>query len=574
MTTTSNLGFGSLNTSGSGSTSLGTTLFGVDVTKLVDNLVQARALTNTRRQDKIDSNTEKLSAYATLQTKLEALRTASNPLRTPRVLSGDTNVFNTKQTLTTASGTIAASALVGITAAENAEVGSHTLTINRIASADTIASSVSMPDSTSTVVLTANTTLTLGGANVALTNTMSLTQIRDAINAENANTGVTASIVQASATSYRMVLKSDDMGKAITLADDLGGAGLTELGLAASGATDTSLSAELVVDGVTALRSTNSVSDLIEGLSLELFQSDAGKPMTIQVSNNLTGVSDAVTSFVTAYNDFVDFVKSQRVVGSEGTVGADQVLFNDNLLQANYRNLQGIMSIGANGISTGALKTLNDVGIELGADGKLSVEDSTKFEDALLNNLDEVKNLFGFGSDASPGLSVVDRPDFIPTALLGKTITVNVTATDVDGMPTAASFTIDGNTVAAVITNGFIRGADGTDLEDFRIGYEGGVVGGTPYTGTFTPTQGIADQIAGALENVLDPQNGDIKNTTSTLTDTNTRLKDQIDTLTKQLEIYRARMLSQFQAAQNIISALESAQNSIKSYTDSLNSNN
>ena len=574
MTTTSNLGFGSLNTSGSGSTSLGTTLFGVDVTKLVDNLVQARALTNTRRQDKIDGNTAKLSAYATMQTKLEALRTAASPLRTPRVLSGDTNVFNTKQTLTTASGTIAASALVGITAAENAEVGSHTLTINRIASADTIASSVSLPDSTSTVVLTANTTLTLGGADVALTNTMSLTQIRDAINAENANTGVTASIVQASATSYRMVLKSDDMGKAITLADDLGGAGLTELGLAASGATDTSLSAELVIDGVTALRATNSVSDLIEGLSLELFQSDAGKPMTIQVSNYLTGVSDAVTSFVTAYNDFVDFVKSQRVVGSDGTVGADQVLFNDNLLQANYRNLQGIMSIGANGISTGALKTLNDVGIELGADGKLSVEDSTKFEDALLNNLDEVKNLFGFGSDASPGLSVVDRPDFIPTALLGKTVTVNVTATDVDGMPTAASFTIDGNTVAAVITNGFIRGADGTDLEDFRIGYEGGVVGGTPYTGTFTPTQGIADQIAGALETVLDPQNGDIKNTTSTLTDTNTRLKDQIDTLTKQLEIYRARMLSQFQAAQNAISALESAQNSIKSYTDSLNSNN
>jgi flagellar hook-associated protein 2 len=574
MTTTSNLGFGSLNTGSSGSTSLGTTLFGVDVTKLVDSLVQARGLTNTRRQDKIDGNTEKLSAYATMQTKLEALRTAANPLRTPRVLSGDTNVFNTKQTLSTASGTIAASALVGVSAAENAEIGTHSLTINRIATADTITSSLSLPDSTSTVPLTANTTLTLGGVNVDLTNTMSLTQIRDAINAKKSSSGVVASIVQASASSYRMVLKSDTTGKAITLSDDLGGAGLTELGLAASGATDTSLSADLVVDGVSAIRSTNSISDLIDGLSLELFQADVGKPVSIQVSNNLTGISDAVTSFVTAYNDFVDFVKSQRAVSSDGTVGADQVLFNDNLLQTNYRNIQGIMSIGANGISTGALKTLNDVGIELGSDGKLTVKDSTKFEDSLLSKLDEVKNLFGFGSDASPGLSVVDRPDFIPTALVGKTVTVNITATDGSGIPTAASFTVDGNTVAAVITNGFIRGADGTDLEDFRIGYEGGVVGGTPYTGTFTPTQGIADQIAGALETVLDPQNGDIKNTTSTLTDTNTRLKDQIDTLTKQLEIYRARMLSQFQAAQNAISALESAQNSIKSYTDSLNSNN
>ncbi len=574
MTTTSNLGFGSLNTGSSGSTSLGTTLFGVDVTKLVDSLVQARGLTNTRRQDKIDGNTEKLSAYATMQTKLEALRTAANPLRTPRVLSGDTNVFNTKQTLSTASGTIAASALVGVSAAENAEIGTHSLTINRIATADTITSSLSLPDSTSTVPLTANTTLTLGGVNVDLTNTMSLTQIRDAINAKKSSSGVVASIVQASASSYRMVLKSDTTGKAITLSDDLGGAGLTELGLAASGATDTSLSADLVVDGVSAIRSTNSISDLIDGLSLELFQADVGKPVSIQVSNNLTGISDAVTSFVTAYNDFVDFVKSQRAVSSDGTVGADQVLFNDNLLQTNYRNIQGIMSIGANGISTGALKTLNDVGIELGSDGKLTVKDSTKFEDSMLSKLDEVKNLFGFGSDASPGLSVVDRPDFIPTALVGKTVTVNITATDGSGIPTAASFTVDGNTVAAVITNGFIRGADGTDLEDFRIGYEGGVVGGTPYTGTFTPTQGIADQIAGALETVLDPQNGDIKNTTSTLTDTNTRLKDQIDTLTKQLEIYRARMLSQFQAAQNAISALESAQNSIKSYTDSLNSNN
>lgn len=571
-TSTSNISLGGLTTSSSGSTSIGTTLFGVDVNTLVDNLVEARGLTNTRRQDKIDTNTAKLSAYSTLQTKLEALRTAASPLRNPRVLTGTADVFNTKQTLSQASGTTTASSLLAITAASNAEIGSHSITINRIATTDTITSTVAQPDSTSTVPLTANTTLTVGGTAVSLTNAMTLTQIRDAINNVKSTSGVAATVVQASANAYRLVLKDTSTGKAITLSDDRSGAALTELGLAQSGATDTSLSAEMIVDGVTATRATNSINDLIDGLSIQLYQPDAGHAITVDVSNNLTGVSDAVASFVAAYNDFVDYVKTQRAVSSDGSVSKDQVLYNDTLMQTNYRNMQGIISTGAIGLSSGALKSLGDIGIDLGSDGKLSVTDNTKFEDSLLNNLDQVKSLFAFGTSASTGIRVVDRPDSVPSALVGKSITVNVTATDANGVPTAASFVVDGNTVDAVIQNGFIRGADGTNLKDFRIGYEGGVITGTPFTGTFTPTQGIADQVGGALQTVLDPQTGDIKRSTDSLNDTNTHLQDQIDALKSQLDLYRTRLLAQFQAAQDAISIFESAKNSIKSFTSSLNS--
>lgn len=571
-TSTSNISLGGLTTSSTGSTSIGTTLFGVDVNALVDNLVEARGLANTRRQDKIDTNTAKLSAYSTLQTKLETLRTAASPLRNPRVLTGTTDVFNTKQTLSQASGSTTASSLLAITAASNAEIGSHSITINRIATTDTITSTKVQPDSTSTVPLTTNTTLTVGGTAVSLTNAMTLTQIRDAINTVKSTSGVSASIIQGGSNDYRLVLKETATGKAITLTDDRSGAGLTELGLATSGATDTSLSAEVIVDGVTATRSTNSVNDLITGLSIQLYQADVGHPITVDVSNNLSGISDAISSFVAAYNDFVDYVKTQRAVGSDGSVGEDQVLFNDSLLQTNYRSIQGIISTGALGLSSGALKSLGDIGIDLGSDGKLSVSDDTKFEDSLLNNLDQVKALFSFGTSATSGLRVVDRPDAVPSALLGKAITVNVTATDSSGIPTAASFIVDGNTVNAVIENGFIRGEDGSSLEDFRIGYEGGVITSTPFTGTFTPTQGIADQVAGTLETVLDPQTGDIKRSTDSLNDTNTHLQDQIDALKSQLELYRTRLLAQFQAAQDAISIFESAKNSIKSFADSLNS--
>jgi len=570
-TSTSNVGIGSLSTSG-GSTKLSGTLFGIDVNELVDSLVEAKSVPNTLRQDKIDTNTKKISAYSDLRTKLTALQTASTALRNPRVTSGDSDAFEAKQTLSRESGSIAASSLYGVSAQNGAANGTYSVTINRVAKADTISGTKAITASSATPVTTSGN-LVLEGTNIALTSSMTLTQIKDAINNVSSTTKVTASIVQAGTNDYRLLLKGSQTGNAISISDDQTGSILTDLGLAASGATDTSLSAEIILDGVTVTRTSNSVNDLITGVSMELYQADIGKPISLTISDNLSGVSDAVTSFITAYNDIVDYVQAQRQTDTTGAIGEDQLLYNDSLMQSVYRALQSTVSAGASGVTTGALKSLGDIGIDLTQDGKLEVSDDTKFEDALLSNLDQVKALFGFSSSESSGIQVVDRPDNIPATLLGKTITVRVTATDASGLPTAAEFEVDGVVTAARIENGFIKGVDGTDFEDFAVGYSGGVVSGTPFTGTFKPTQGIADQIAGVLEPVLNQTDGSLKNATDTLTTTNTRLEDQILTLKTQLELYRARLTLQFQAAQEAISALESQKSSIKSFTDSLNGN-
>jgi len=570
-TSTSNVGIGSLSTSG-GSTKLSGTLFGIDVNELVDSLVEAKSVPNTLRQDKIDTNTKKISAYSDLRTKLTALQTASTALRNPRVTSGDSDAFEAKQTLSRESGSIAASSLYGVSAQNGAANGTYSVTINRVAKADTISGTQAITASSATPVTTAGN-LVLEGTNIALTSSMTLTQIKDAINNVSSTTKVTASIVQAGTNDYRLLLKGSQTGNAISISDDQTGSILTDLGLAASGATDTSLSAEIILDGVTVTRTSNSVNDLITGVSMELYQADIGKPISLTISDNLSGVSDAVTSFITAYNDIVDYVQAQRQTDTTGAIGEDQLLYNDSLMQSVYRALQSTVSAGASGVTTGALKSLGDIGIDLTQDGKLEVSDDTKFEDALLSNLDQVKALFGFSSSESSGIQVVDRPDNIPATLLGKTITVRVTATDASGLPTAAEFEVDGVVTAARIENGFIKGVDGTDFEDFAVGYSGGVVSGTPFTGTFKPTQGIADQIAGVLEPVLNQTDGSLKNATDTLTTTNTRLEDQILTLKTQLDLYRARLTLQFQAAQEAISALESQKSSIKSFTDSLNGN-
>lgn len=571
MSTTSSIGFGSISTNSSGSSNLGTTLFGINVDDLIDNLVEARSLANVRRQDLIDKNTSKLSAYAELRTLLTSVQTSAQALSNPRVTSGLSDTFDAKQTLSTASGSIAAEKLYGVSADDTAAIGSYALTINTIAKTDLVSGTQAFT-ATTAVAYPAGGSITINGTNITIDATTTLSQLRDKINQQTSTTKVSATIVQSGTNDYRLVLKGTETGKAIDLADGDAGATLTALGLAESGATDASLSASLVLDGVPVTSSSNSVNNLIAGVKIELYQADPGNPITLRVDNDLSGISDAVASFIDSYNTFVDYVKAQRAVGTDGAVSETQLLYNDNLLQSTYRSLQGSLAGGALGIEAGTLKTLQDIGISLDENNKLVVDDNGLFEDALLTKLDEVRNLFGFGAEASPGLTVVDRPVKMPTAIAGKEVTVTVTATDAGGVPTAAYFTVDGVNYTAEIKNGFIRGTANSDLEGFVIGYEGGVISGTPYTGTFTPTVGIAEQMAATLQTVLDQENGDLKSVTDTLTDANTRLEDQILTLTNQLEIYRNRLVLQFQAAQDAINILESAKNSIKSFADSLNS--
>jgi len=572
--TSTNVGLGGISTNASGSTTVGSTLFGIDINKLVDSLVEAKGLVNIQRQDKIDANTAKLSGYSQLQSLLGNIQSSVNTLRNPRVTSGLSDAFEAKQTLSKASGSIAASELYGVSATDTALPGDYQITINRIARTDTISGTAAIADSgTATPVLT-DGALVLNGTTVNLTSSMTLTQIRDAINNVSANSKVKASIVQAGVNDYRLVLKGTQTGDAIDLTGSAANV-LTELGVAASGATDTSLSAEVVLDGVTTIRSTNSVNDLIAGVSIELYQADPGKPITLTVDNDLTAISESVGNFMTAYNALVDFVKQQRAVGADGSVGESQVLYNDNILQSVYRNLQSMLSGGAEGVASGNLKSLRDIGIDLDQYGRLVTSDTKKFEDALLTNLDQVRDLFGFSDRATTGLEVADRPDAIKANLLNTPITVRVTATDANGLPTAAEFEMNGVVTAATVSNGFIRGTKGTDYEGLVVGYTSGALApGNTYTGTITLSQGIADRIAGALEPILNTSTGTLKAASDSLTSNNTRLTAQIADFQTQLDLYRDRMLLQFQAAQSVISALESQQNSIKSYVNSLNGNN
>ena len=570
-TTTTNVSFGSLNTSSSGSAKLSTTLFGIDVEKMVDTLVEARSIPNVLRQDKIDTNTARISAYAELETLLTTVNNAAQALRNPSVVSARSDVFDSLQSYSTASGDVDASELYGVSVEEGADIASYSITINQIATKDTISGTVAIADKNTSNPVATDGQLTINGIDVEITSGMSLSEIRDAIN-DTDDVGVTASIVEAAVGDYRLVLKADETGRAITLSDSETGDILSALGIAVSGETDATLSAEVVLDGVTVTRSSNSLTDLIDGVSIELYDADPGNPIKLSVEADLTSVSDAVSEFLASYNELVDFIKTQRAVTEDGA-GDDQVLFSDTIMNSTYRALQSMLTTSVSG--TSAVSSLAEIGIELDEEGYLTVADDALFEDALLSNFDDIRSIFGYSYNESSGIVVADRPATVDSAIIGKEVTVRVTATDSEGAATAAEFEVGGTTYAATIRNGLIRGTEGTDLEGFVVGYEGGVLAtGETYEGKFTPVQGVADQFAVYLDNILEQSTGTLAVAVSQLEDSTTRLENQIDKLESQLEIYRQTMLSKFDAAQKMISTLESQQTSLKALVDSLTSDN
>ena len=126
-------------------------------------------------------------------------------------------------------------------------------------------------------------TVTIGASNNTLAG------IRDAINA--AKIGVTASIINdGSGTPYRLALSVNDPGQAKSLKISVAGDAALSTLLANDPAatqqlaeTATARNAQLKIDGVAITKTTNTISDAIEGVTLNLLKTNVGSATTVTV---------------------------------------------------------------------------------------------------------------------------------------------------------------------------------------------------------------------------------------------------------------------------------------------------
>ncbi|MEC5388131.1 flagellar filament capping protein FliD [Uliginosibacterium sp. H3] len=370
---------------------------GIDVEALVTKLVALERAPIEQLQAKETSVKTQLSAYGTLKSTLSALQDAAEALQTKDKFASNT-------------ANVADSAIAAATVDSTATAGSYSLEVAKLAQTEKIRST-GYASATSTIP-TGTLKIDLGtfdGASFTADSARSfnvtidssnntLSGLRDAIN--NANAGVTASLVN-DGTSTRLVVSSKDTGA--SNAFQLSGLTGFDFNPAASGSssmlsTQVAQDAAFTLDGIAMTRSSNTVTDALTGVSLTL-KAKTTAATTVNVGSDTTSITSKVNAFVTAYNNAVGLMSSQTSYNATSkTAGPLNGESSVRSIQSQLRSIMG----GTVG-STVGMSRLADVGIQIGTDGKLTVN-SDKLSTALKDPTKDVASLFTT-STTNPGFA-------------------------------------------------------------------------------------------------------------------------------------------------------------------------
>jgi flagellar hook-associated protein 2 len=247
----------------------------------------------------------------------------------------------------------------------------------------------------------------------------SLASIRDKINAAGA--GVTATLVT-DASGTRLSLRSRETGaeNAFRVSVDATGAS-SGLGALAYDATDTATpmqrstsaaNAALSVNGIALSSASNTLSNVVDGLTLTLAKTTTSA-VDVSVASDTASAKTAVTDFVTAFNNLAGFIRTQTAYNADSkTAGALQ---GDQSTLALQSQLRAVLNEGSTASSTWS--RLSDIGLAMKSDGTLDTN-STKLDNAL-GNLGELKKLMAGDGNSSAAMGFVRRFKNLADAALG-----------------------------------------------------------------------------------------------------------------------------------------------------------
>ncbi|WP_153912485.1 flagellar filament capping protein FliD [Shewanella sp. TC10] len=299
-----------------------------------------------------------------------------------------------------------------ITVDSDAPTGVYDLYVKQLAQAHQITKSFASEDeilpTTGVVSIdVGGNTIEIDMAELNSTGTRTVADLRDAINNHPDNPGVQASLVRTGG-QVELMLTSEETGADSTITMEMNGVDWgTQERIKAQ-------DAEFTLNGIDITSSTNYLDNVIDGVNIELKKAHAvGESATITIANDIEGTEKAVNDFVDSFNELMTQLNQlTRSMGSSvlddinddketddddeddddenSSVGEDQIgiLKGDSslrMLQNSVRN--AIFNEAPNGMR------LSDIGIEMGRDGKLSVDDD-KLSQAINSDSASIKEMF------------------------------------------------------------------------------------------------------------------------------------------------------------------------------------
>lgn len=365
-------------------------LSGLPVDDLISSLMSIERQPLVTLQSKQSGFNAKLSAFGTLKSAVSTFQTAV------KNVSGDA--------LAALTATSSKSETVGVSVAKGsgASAGSYAIEVSKLAQSDKLVSGVVAPGTKFTAA-DSSMSISIGGKDpIALTLTdTTLAGLSGAIN--KANAGVTATILN-DGTGDRLVITGNDTGAANTVKITATGS-LAQFDTTGGSMTksQSAQNAEMTIDGIAVSKPSNTVTDAIKGVTLNLNQTNVGSPVKVSLAKDTTAVTNQINAFVDAYNTLATAVNKQTAYNATTKTGA--VLNGDAGARSILTSIRA--ELGKAVTDSTGLKTLSDIGIAFQRDGTLKLEKPDKLKSALETNFTGVSSLFGSSDGVATRLTKV-----------------------------------------------------------------------------------------------------------------------------------------------------------------------
>lgn len=377
---------------------------GIDIKSLVDQLVEAQY---ADKNQAITAKTETLSAQISAASAIKSGISAFDSALKTLIQSGSLATQPTSSN----SNIVKVSALPGATVSGL----TGTLEVRQLASAQVTASASILdktaPIGTGTLTLKFGTAEMTGGTmtgftagsaapiDIVIGADSSLTGIASAINAQK--TGITASVLTDS-TGSRLVIKSaTGAAQAFTLDASAGDAALQQFNIGVGSPVSAAAQDAIVaVDGVAVTRASNSISDLITGVKIELVSASVGSKVSLGTQAPTAALSQAVGDVVDTYNQLYAQLKA-ATDPITGKLKADPAA--KSLLRAMSRLTTQSLITGA---GASDVDTLAEIGVGTNRDGTLKLN-ASQLSAALLGSSDKVEKMFKSAVGLSGALSMI-----------------------------------------------------------------------------------------------------------------------------------------------------------------------
>ncbi len=425
-------------------------------------------------------------------------------------------------------------------------------------------------------------------ATLILTGTESLSDIINQINAQTGTTGITASYdMLGYGLPSKYQLKLEATSGTIDVSDTAGA--VDALGLDQPITDFNDLCSKLVVDGTSYKKRSNTISDVLTGVTLDL-RSTSSTIVNAVVADDKSAFFVNLNSFVQNYNDLVQFyndqTKAKVINGIPQGAGEGADLYGNNFVRDTILSLKASLTGGVPGSAimsnTSGITSLRSLGLSFQPDGTIVQTSEADLTSAIDNHYDDIKQLFMntvVMNDSDFRLK--NLPTKLPANLGGNAISVTI-AKDISGN-LSATLGVGGSTYAAKVvatSSGFtVTGnppgtSDIYSFQGFILDYTGTVDDGASVSTTFSVTQGRIAALDAQTIRVLDETYAEGTNNKlgslfaeiDTLTKSSSTQQRIVDKIEKNAQQETARLQKEFMRVYEATMELENIMNMLDSF--------